>query len=44
MENFTFNDRLDNQRVQLIIDQYAKQSDSIIVLLFMDFQNHNSLF
>lgn len=38
MENFTFNDRPDNQRIQLTIDQYAKQSDSIIASLFLDFQ------
>lgn len=38
MENFTFKDRPDNQRIQLTIDQYAKQSDSTLASLFMDFQ------
>lgn len=38
MENFTFKDRPDNQRIQLTIDQYAESSDSTLASLFMDFQ------
>lgn len=38
MENFTFKDRPDNQRIQLTIDQYAETSDSTLASLFLDFQ------
>lgn len=38
MENFTFKDRPDNQRIQLTIDHYAESSDSTIASLFLDFQ------
>ncbi|MBO0459508.1 MarR family transcriptional regulator [Enterococcus hulanensis] len=38
MENYTFKDRPDNQRIQLTIDHYAQESDSTIASLFLDFQ------
>ena len=38
MENFTFKDRPDNQRIQLTIDHYVESSDSTIASLFLDFQ------